>query len=159
MFNKNWTKFHNDECSSSFFSYTEKSLNVSFDDGFLFIFSNQLVMLTCTTFYSQSIHKLKSGLLVINLLASRKVTSLSSSRSVLLPTIRMTMAGLASVLASVNQLAKQLNDSLMWRLMANKPHWWNEMLFWTWRQCHKPTVLQQLPCNNSLSRCGTFPEN
>ena len=47
-----------------------------------------------------------------NLLASRKVTSLSSSRSVLLPTIRITMAGLASVLASVNQLAKQLNDSL-----------------------------------------------
>ena len=47
-----------------------------------------------------------------DLLASRKVTSRSSSRSVLLPTIKITMAGLASVLASVSQLARQLNDSL-----------------------------------------------
>ena len=70
---------------------------------------------------------IKAGLSVINLLASRKVTSLSSSRSVLLPTIRMTMAGLASVLASVNQLAKQLNDSLIWRLIASNGG--NEMFF------------------------------
>lgn len=46
------------------------------------------------------------------LLASRNVTSRSSSRSFLLPTKSMTIAGLAKVLASVNQLDKALNDSL-----------------------------------------------
>ena len=47
----------------------------------------------------------------VNLLASRKVTSRSSSRSFLLPTRRMTMAGLARVRASVSQLARLLKDS------------------------------------------------
>ena len=48
----------------------------------------------------------------MNLLASINVTSLSSSRSFLFPTRTMTIAGLARVLASVNQLARLLKDSL-----------------------------------------------
>ena len=46
-----------------------------------------------------------------NLLASRKVTSRSSSKSFLLPTSRITIWGLASVLASVSQFVRQLKDS------------------------------------------------
>jgi len=46
-----------------------------------------------------------------NLLASRKVTSLSSSKSFLLPTRRIMIAGLAKVRASVNQLVRALNVS------------------------------------------------
>ena len=45
------------------------------------------------------------------LLASRKVTSLSSSKSFLLPTRRIMIAGLAKVRASVNQLVRALNVS------------------------------------------------
>ena len=46
-----------------------------------------------------------------NLLASMKVTSRSSSRSFLFPTRRMTMDGLARVLASVSQLVSALKVS------------------------------------------------
>ena len=46
-----------------------------------------------------------------DLLASRKVTSRSSSRSFLFPTRRMTMEGLASVRASVSQFVRALKDS------------------------------------------------
>ena len=46
-----------------------------------------------------------------HLLASRKVTSLSSSKSFLLPTRRIMIDGLANVRASVNQFVRALNVS------------------------------------------------
>ena len=49
---------------------------------------------------------------LIYLLASRKVTSLSSSKSFLLPTRRIMIAGLANVRASVNQFVSALKVSL-----------------------------------------------
>ena len=52
-----------------------------------------------------------SPLAISYLLASRNVTSLSSSKSFLFPTRMMTMAGLARVRASVNQFARLLKDS------------------------------------------------
>ena len=48
----------------------------------------------------------------VYLLASRKVTSLSSSKSFLLPTRRIMIAGLANVRASVNQFVSALKVSL-----------------------------------------------
>lgn len=50
-----------------------------------------------------------------NLLASRKVTSLSASRSFLLPQRMMTMFGLANVLASVSHFVKALYVSRLGR--------------------------------------------
>lgn len=49
---------------------------------------------------------------LIYLLASRKVTSLSSSKSFLLPTRRIMIAGLANVRASVSQFVSALKVSL-----------------------------------------------
>ena len=69
-----------------------------------------------------------------NLLASRKVTSLSASRSFLLPQRMMTMFGLANVLASVSHFVKALYVSRLgrkekgirmkfWKYMINMTAW------------------------------------
>ena len=107
------------------------------DIDFLHIGSQQIMKRNCHTSWSKNL-LLNKGTVVrqiescVNLLASRKVTSRSSSRSFLLPTRRMTMAGLARVRASVSQLARLLKDSReLTSYTRRAPEQTNYMLFGT----------------------------